>query len=96
MAVEFSEKRRFERVPLALPVKGKCLETLFHSHLFQGETQDVSYEGLCIKVGSSNGFKVGQEVKLRTWLYRDDFLKARGRVCWDQVDHEPSTLFLEP
>jgi len=82
MVVEFSEKRRFERVPLALPVKGKCLETLFHSHLFQGETQDVSNEGLCIKVDSSNRFKVGQEVKLKTWLYRDDFLKARGRVCW--------------
>jgi signal transduction histidine kinase/ActR/RegA family two-component response regulator len=82
MAVEFSEKRRFERVPLALPVKGKCLETLFYSHLFQGETQNVSNEGLCIKVDSSNVFKVGQEVKLKTWLYRDDLLKARGRVCW--------------
>jgi len=42
----------------------------------------VSNEGLCIKVDSSNGFKVGQEVKLKVWLYRDDFLKARGRVCW--------------
>jgi len=82
MAVEFSEKRRFERVLLALPVEGKRLETLFHSHLFQGETQNVSNEGLCIKVDSSDGFKVGQEVKLKTWLYRDDFLKARGRVCW--------------
>ena len=82
MAVEFSEKRRFKRVPLAFPVKGKCLETLFHSHLFQGKTQDVSNEGLCIKVDSSKVFKVGQEVKFKTWLYGDDFLEARGRVCW--------------
>jgi Tfp pilus assembly protein PilZ len=82
MAVEFSEKRRFERVPLALPVKGKCLGALFNSHLFHGEIKDVSNEGLCIKVDNSNVFKVGQEVKLKTLLYRDNFLKARGRVCW--------------
>jgi len=82
MAVEFSEKRRFERVPLALPVEGKSLETMFHSSLFQSETQNVSNEGLCIKVDSSSVFKVGQEVKLKVWLYRDEFLKARGRVCW--------------
>jgi hypothetical protein len=83
MAVESSEKRRFKRVPLTLPVKGKCPEKLFHSYLFQGKTRDVSYEGLCIKVDSSNGFKVGQKVKLKTRLYPGDFLlKARGRVCW--------------
>ena len=83
MTDEFSEKRHSKRVPLTLPVKVKFLETLFHSDSFQGETRDVSYEGLCIKVNSSNGFKVGQDVKLKTKLYRGDFLlKARGTVCW--------------
>jgi len=82
MAVEFSEKRRFKRVPLVFPVKGKWMEKLFHSHIFQGKTLDVSNEGLCIKVDNSKVFKVGQEVKLKTWLYGDDFLEARGRVCW--------------
>ena len=82
MAVEFSEKRRFKRVPLVFPVKGKWMETLFHSHIFQGKTLDMSNEGLCIKVDSSKVFKVGQEVKFKTWLYGDDFLEARGRVCW--------------
>jgi len=83
MAVEFSEKRHSQRVPLALPIKGKCLGKLLHSHSFQGQTQDVSYEGLCIKIDSTNGFKPGQDVVLKTRLYQGDFLlKAQGRVCW--------------
>jgi len=83
MAAEFSEKRHSQRVPLALPIKGKGLEKLLHGHSFQGQTQDVSYEGLCIKIDSTNGFKPGQDVAFKTRLYPGDFLlKAQGRVCW--------------
>ena len=83
MGVEFSEKRQFERVPLTLPVKGKCLGKLFHSHSFQGETRNVSYEGLCIKVNGTNGFNVGEDVEFKTRLYPGDFfLKVKGIVCW--------------
>jgi len=90
MAIEFSEKRHSIRVPLTLPVKGKCLGKLVHSHSFQGETQDVSYEGLCIKVDSINGFKVGQDIEFKTRLYPGDFLlKAKGRVCWVRALPDP-------
>ena len=89
MPVEFSEKRLFERVPFSLPVKGKCLGILFQSHHFQGETQDLSNEGLCIKVNNSNVFKVGQEIKLKIWFHPDDFIKARGRVRWIHGPPDP-------
>jgi hypothetical protein len=70
-------------VSLTLPAKGKCLGKLLHSYSFQGETQDVSYEGLSIKVDGINGFKVGQDIEFKTGLYPGDFLlKAKGRVCW--------------
>ena len=83
MEDEFSEKRHSKRVPLTLPVKGKLPETLFHSNFFQGETRDVSYEGLCIKTDNSSKFKVGQELGLKIRLYPGDFfLKAKGSVCW--------------
>jgi hypothetical protein len=83
VAIEFSEKRRFQRVPLSLPVSGKCLEKAFKGHNFQGETRDVSFDGLCIKVKSSNGFKAGQKVKLKIRLYKGDFsIKAKGITCW--------------
>jgi len=83
MAAEFSEKRHPQRVSLALPIKGKRLGKLLHSYSFQGHTQDVSYEGLCIKIDSTNGFKPGQDVAFKTRLYPGDFLlKAQGSVCW--------------
>ena len=83
MSCEFSEKRRFERVNLKLPVNGHCLGSDDDSHTFRGETQDVSFAGFCIKIDSVNGFKVGQGVKFSTRLYEGDFLiKAQGRVCW--------------
>ena len=83
LAIESSEKRHSQRVPLTLPVKGKCLGKSFHGHAFQGETQDVSYEGLCIKVATINAFTVGQDIEFKTRLYPGDFLlKAKGRVCW--------------
>jgi len=83
MAAKFSEKRHSQRVSLTLPIKGKRLEKLLHSHSFQGQIQDVSYEGLRIKIDSTNGFKPGQDVAFKTRLYSGDFLlKAQGRVCW--------------
>ena len=83
MAAELSEKRHSQRVPLGLPIKGKQLGKLLHGHSFQGQTRDVSYEGLCIKSDSTNGFKPGQDVAFETRLYPGDFLlKAKGRVCW--------------
>ena len=83
MAAELSEKRHSQRVTLALPIKGKGIGKLLHGHSFQGQTQDVSYEGLCIKSDSTNGFKPGQDVAFKTRLYPGDFLlKAQGRVCW--------------
>jgi hypothetical protein len=83
VAIEFFEKRRFQRVPLSLPVSGKCLEKAFKGHNFQGETRDVSFDGLCIKATSSNRFKAGQKVKLKIRLYKGDFpIKAKGIICW--------------
>lgn len=89
MMNEFSEKRRHKRIPLALPVSGECRKTKFQKHPFKGETRDMSYDGLCIKLNSMNGFKIGQQVKFKTRLYEGDFLmKCRGEVCWvrDQND----------
>ena len=89
MAAELSEKRRHKRVPVVLPVSGKCRETLFQNHPFQGEIRNMSYEGLCIKVNSVNGFEVGQHVKIKTRLYQGDFLfKCQGEVCWVRSLHE--------
>ena len=90
MAVEFSEKRNSQRVPLAFPINVKPLGKLLHSHSFQGQTQDVSYEGICIKIDSKNGFKPGQDVAFKTRLYPGDFLlKAKGRVCWITTMPDP-------
>ena len=83
MVTEFSEKRRSQRVPLTLPVKVKCPEALFRSYSSRGETLDISYEGLCITIDKSRGFKVGQEIELKIKLYPGDFLlKAKGIVRW--------------
>jgi hypothetical protein len=88
MTADFSEKRNSQRVPLALPIKGKHLGKLLHSNSFNGQTRDVSYEGLCIQINSTNGFQPGHDVAFKTRLYPGDFLlKAQGRVCW--VDGKP-------
>lgn len=89
MTIEFSEKRRHRRIPLTLQVNGNCRETKFQNHPFQGETQDISYEGLCIKVNSMNGFKIGQQVKFKTRLYQSDFLMTcQGEICWVRNLHD--------
>ena len=84
MVLEFSERRRNERVPLKLPVSGKCIGTARSDiHPFQGETRDVSFGGFCLKLHSINEYLVGQKVSFRTRLYPGDFLiKGHGRVCW--------------
>ena len=83
MSLDFSERRRYERVHLELPVTGQCLGVAGDIYPFQGETRDVSFEGFCVKVNSTNGFKVGQDVNFNTRLYKGETLiKARGRVCW--------------
>lgn len=83
MSLEFSERRRYERVRLELPVSGQCLGVAGDIYPFQGETRNVSFEGFCVKVNSTNGFKVDQDVSFSTRLYKGEpLIKARGRVCW--------------
>ena len=83
MAFAKPENRRFHRVPLSFSVSGKLFEHFFKGHKFIGETLDVSFDGLGIRVGSNNGFKEGQRIKFETKLYPGDFsIKARGIVCW--------------
>ena len=81
--MESQDNRQHIRVPLTLPISGKCAESLFNNHHFQGETKDMSYEGLGIMIDNPNGCKVGQKVKFRTQLYPGDFqIKGKGIVCW--------------
>ena len=83
MAQNISEKRRVRRILLTLPLKGKFRVKALQSYHFQGETLDVCYDGLCIKVDDTNGFKVGQKVKIKTMLYPGDFsIKAQGIIRW--------------
>jgi hypothetical protein len=83
MSLDFSEKRRYERVLLELPVSGQCIGAAGDIYPFQGKTRDVSFEGFCVKVNSANGFKVGQDVKCNTRLSKGKpLIKARGRVRW--------------
>ena len=91
MALEFSEKRRNERVPLKLPVSGTCIGAARSDiHPFQGETRDVSFGGFCLKLHSINEYLVGQKVSFRTRLYPGDFLiKGQGRVCWVRATSDP-------
>jgi hypothetical protein len=83
VAVILTENRRFQRVRLSLAVSGKCLEKRFRGYKFQGETQDASFDGLCLKIFNSHCFKTGQEVNLNTRLYEGDFLiRLKGIICW--------------
>lgn len=83
MDYEFSERRRFKRVPLNLSIIGALPTGFMQNHRFEGETHDISFDGLCIKVESPNGFEVGQTVKFKTRLYIGDFqLKGKGLIAW--------------
>ena len=83
MAQNLSEKRRFKRIPLTLPVEGKSRVKALHRYDFQGETLDMCSDGIGIKVDDTNGFKVGQKIKFKTRLYPGDFsIKAQGIIRW--------------
>ena len=90
MTAEFSERRRSVRLPLSLSISGKTVEGLFRSHSFVGETEDISFDGLCINISVHNGFSRGKKIKFKTQLYKGDFLlKATGVVRWVAVQHKP-------
>ena len=86
-----TDQRHFDRAPAYFPVAGKLVESIFKSQPFEGQSQNMSYDGLCIRV-KSNGFQTGEKIKLRTRLYKDDFLlKITGRIAWvsSQDDNGP-------
>jgi len=83
MPNEFSEKRRFGRIPLNLSVNVALSRGFLQNHRFEGETHDISFDGLRIKTESPKGFEVGQRIKFRTKLYVGDFsIKGKGVVAW--------------
>jgi len=53
MSLDFSERRRYERVHLELPVTGQCLGVAGDIYPFQGETRDLSFEGF-LMIKSTN------------------------------------------
>ena len=90
MADNISEKRRSQRVEIELPVNGKCLDSKGKGHEFEGETRDVSFGGLCIKIANPNGFRTGQDINFKTRLYKGDFsIKGNGEVCWVKNLEDP-------
>jgi hypothetical protein len=90
VTAEYTERRRSVRLPLTLSISGKTVEGLFRSHSFTGETEDISFEGLCINTNVSNGFSRDKRIKFKTQLYRGDFLlKATGVVRWVDIQHKP-------
>ena len=89
MAIGFNEKRVSKRVQQMLPVSGQCLETDSDIHPFQGQTRDVSLRGLCIKVGHTNGFKVGQSIEISIkFILNEPPIEAFGSVRWTDVSHD--------
>ena len=90
MTEEYNERRRSVRLPLTLSISGKTIEGLFRSDEFVGETEDVSFGGLCINVAGPNGLNRGKRIKFKTQVYRGEFLlKATGVVRWVNMQHEP-------
>jgi hypothetical protein len=83
MTAEFSEKRRFKRIPLQLDINGALPKGFLQNHKFEGKTQDISFDGLRIKIDHPNGFEVGQMIKFKTKLYVGDFTnKGKGLIAW--------------
>jgi len=90
VATEFTEKRLSIRVPLSLSISGKIVKGFFRSHNFEGKTEDLSNEGLCINVSVPNGFSRGQKMKFKTQLYRGDpVFESTGVVRWVDTQNEP-------
>jgi hypothetical protein len=91
MVTDFSEKRKSQRVEVELPVIGKCMDPKGRSHAFKGETRNMSFGGLCVKISSPNGFRAGQDINFKTRLYQGDFsIKGNGEVCWVQKLEDPN------
>ena len=91
MAQTLSKKRNFKRIPIVLPLKGKSRVKTLQSYHFQGETLDVSFDGLGIKVDDTNGFEVGQKIEFKTMLYPGDFsIKAQGITRWVNTINIPN------
>ena len=94
MAGNLSEKRSFQRIPFTLPLEGKYRVKALQSYHFQGETLDMCFDGIGIKVNDTNGFKVGQKVKFKTRLYPGDFsFKAQGIIRWVNTIKIPNVHF---
>ena len=92
MAQNLSEKRRFKRIPSTLPLKGKYRVKALQSSYFQGETLDMCFDGIGIKVDDTNGFKVGQKIKFKTRLYPGDFsIKVKGIIRWVSMNKIPNS-----
>jgi hypothetical protein len=90
VTTELTERRRSLRLPLSLSISGKTQEGFFRSHSFEGKTEDISYDGLCISVSVPNGFSRGKKMKFKTQLYKGDFLlKATGIVRWVDTQNKP-------
>jgi hypothetical protein len=90
VTTELTERRRSVRLPLSLSISGKTLEGFFRSHSFEGKTEDISYDGLCINVSVPNGFSKGKKMEFKTQLYKGDFLlKATGVVRWVDRKNKP-------
>lgn len=90
VTAELLDRRRFTRVPLSLPIYGRTVEGFLRGHRFEGETKDVSYQGLSIDISVPNGFIKGSKIKFKTQLYKGDFLlKATCVVRWVESRTKP-------
>jgi hypothetical protein len=91
MEQNLSEKRSSKRIPLTLPLEGKSRVKALQRYDFQGETLDMCFDGIGIKVDCTNGFKVGQKVKFKTRLYPGDFsIKVKGIIRWINMNKIPN------
>ena len=90
MAFVGKESRSHKRIRQAFSVEGRCVEGLNDIHPFHGRTRDISLRGLCVKLGDTNGFKVGQNIEISIKLLPNEpHIEAFGNVCWLNTSHNP-------
>ena len=88
MAFVGKETRRHKRVRQGFSVEGRCIGDLNDIHPFHGRTRDISLRGVCIRVGHTNGFMVGHNVKISIKLFLNEpFIEAFGNVRWLNTSH---------
>ena len=93
MAFIGKESRSQKRVRQAFSVEGRCVGDLKDIHPFHGRTRDISLRGLCVKLGNTNGFKVGQNIEIGIKLLMNEpHLEAFGNVRWLNTSHNPECL----